>query len=210
MSESIATLGIIASVITGGATVVLAIITWCYVKLTKDILETYNTPNITIKIAPYKFAGTTTESTDIWDTGKLQVYLYTIAIENTGTGAAKDIKIIKDPFPNLGLSKAIQKSEMQPKERYGLVTSKKTIEEKAINGFIEYEISYKSLTGKEKKNPITIPLSTIDLTPVQEDSMFFISQGILAIAEQYTGRNIYQEIKKELEGAANIIDNNKE
>ena len=196
--------------ITAIATAALAFITWRYVKLTNKILETYNTPNITIKIAPYKFAGATRESTNIWDTGKLKVHLYTIVIENTGTGAAKDIKIIKDPFPNLRLSKAIQKSEMQPKERYGLVTSKKTIEEKAINGFIEYEISYKSLTGKEKKNPITIPLTTIDLTPVPEDSMFFISQGILAIAEQYTERNIYQEIKKELEDMANIIDNNKE
>ena len=196
--------------ITAIATAALAFITWRYVKLTNKILETYNTPNITIKIAPYKFAGAIRESTNIWDTGKLKVHLYTIVIENTGTGAAKDIKIIKDPFPNLRLSKAIQKSEMQPKERYGLVTSKKTIEEKAINGFIEYEISYKSLTGKEKKNPITIPLTTIDLTPVPEDSMFFISQGILAIAEQYTERNIYQEIKKELEDMANIIDNNKE
>ena len=196
--------------ITAIATAALAFITWRYVKLTNKILETYNTPNITIKIAPYKFAGATRESTNIWDTGKLKVHLYTIVIENTGTGAAKDIKIIKDPFPNLRLSKAIQKSEMQPKERYGLVTSKKTIEEKAINGFIEYEISYKSLTGKEKKNPITIPLTTIDLTPVPEDSTFFISQGILAIAEQYTERNIYQEIKKELEDMANIIDNNKE
>ncbi len=196
--------------ITAIATAALAFITWRYVKLTNKILETYNTPNITIKIAPYKVAGIIRESLDIRETGKLEAYLYTIVIENTGTGAAKGIKIIKDPFPDLGLSKAIQKSEMQPKERYGLITSKKTIEEKAINGFIEYEISYKSLTGKEKKNPITIPLTTIDLTPVQEDSMFVISCGILAIAEQYTGRNIYQEIKKELEDAANIIDNNKE
>ena len=196
--------------ITAIATAALAFITWRYVKLTNKILETYNTPNITIKIAPYKFAGAITESANIWETGILKVHLYTIVIENTGTGAAKDIKIIKDPFPNLGLSKAIQKIEMHPKERYGLITSKKTIEEKAINGFIEYEISYKSLTGKEKKNPITIPLATINLKPIQEDSMFFISQGILAIAEKYTGRDIYQEIKKVLEDGANIIDNNKE
>ena len=210
MLEATTTFGpIITSVITGLATVVLAIITWRYVKLTKDILETHNEPRIKITIEPYQYAHITTESIDDWNK-KLEANLYTIAIENIGTGAAKEIKIKKDPFPGIKLNEVLQKSKIYPKQRYELITSKAAIEKKAVNGFIEYEISYKSSTDKEIKDSFKISIATINLTPAQNDRMEYISRGILAIAEQYTGRNIHQGIKKASEDAANIIDNNKE
>ena len=211
MLEAITTFGpIITSVITGLATVVLVIITGRYVKLTKDILETHNEPRIKITIEPHIFAHTITESIDDWNTGKLEANLYTIAIENIGTGTAKEIKIKKDPFPGLKLNEVLQKSKMYPKQRYELITSKATIEKKAANGFIEYEISYKNSTDKEIKDSFKISTTTINLTPTAEDEMEYISRSILAIAKKYTGRNIQQEIKKASEAVANEIDNNKD
>ena len=191
-------------------TTILIATTMYYSWLTKKIMETYSTPNIKITIEPNQYAHITTESTDIWNKGKLEVNLYTIAIENIGTGAAKEIKIKKDPFPNLKLNEVLQKSKIYPKQRYELITSKATIEKKAINGFIEYEISYKSSTDKEIKDSFKISITTINLTPTPEYSTELISKGILAIAEKYTGKNIQQEIKKASEDIENIIDNNKE
>lgn len=190
-------------------TTILIATTMYYSWLTKKIMETYNTPNIKITIEPHKIAQVATESIDMWKTGKLEVNLCTIAIENTGTGAAKEVKIKKDPFPDLKFNEVFQKSKIYPKQRYELIVSKATIEKNAINGFIEYEISYKSSTDKEIKDSFKISITTINLTPAPEYNTELISKGILAIAEQYTGRNIQQEIKKVSEDIENIIDNNK-
>ena len=190
-------------------TTILIATTMYYSWLTKEIMETYNTPNIKITIEPHQYAHITTESTDIWNKGKLEANLYTIAIENIGTGAAKEIKITKDPFPCLKLNEVLQKSTIYPKQRYELIMIKEDIEKKAINGFIEYKISYKSLTNKERKGSFKISITAINLTPVPPlgDDITLISKGILAIAERYTGRNIQQEINEASENIANILNN---
>ena len=190
-------------------TTILIATTMYYSWLTKEIMETYNTPNIKITIEPFPYAHITAESTDTWNKGKLEGNLHTIAIENIGTGAAKEIKITKDPFPGLKLNEAFQNSTIYPKQRYELIMSKEDIEKKAINGFIEYKISYKSPTNKEIKGSFKISITAINLTPVPTlgYDITLISKGILAIAGQYTGRNIQQEIKKASEGIGNILNN---
>ena len=111
-------------------TTILIATTMYYSWLTKEIMETYNTPNIKITIEPFLYA-ITAESTDTWNKGKLEGNLHTIAIENIGTGAAKEIKITKDPFPGLKFNEAFQKSTIYPKQRYELIMSKEDIEKKA-------------------------------------------------------------------------------
>ena len=200
---------IITSGITGIATVVLSIITWRYVKLTQGILETHNEPRIKITIKPNEYAHITDPLGD-WNAGKLEANLYTIAIENIGTGTAKEIKFKKHPFPNLKLNEVFQNIKIHPKEHYTLVTTRAALEREAVNGFIEYEISYKSSTDKEITDSFKISITTINLTPPSYYNINLISEGILAIAKEYTGRNIRQEIQRASENASNIMDNNKE
>ena len=204
---------IVVGVTTAVATVALAFITRRYAKLTKDILETHNEPRIKIKIEPHKFAHlprTTTEFVDTWKAGKLMANLYTISIENIGTGAAKEIKITKDPFSDVRFKEMLQGSKMFPKERYELIVSKAVIEKSAVNGFVEYEISYKSPTDKEIKDSFAIPITTINLIPSQESDIDLMSKGILAITKKYTGRDIKQEHENGSKTLEKMIDSNQD
>lgn len=191
-------------------TTILIATTMYYSWLTKEIVETYNTPNIKITIEPHLYAivESTESLADSWYKPKLEGNFYTIAIENIGTGAAKEVKITKDPL-GAKLNEVLQNSTIYPKQRFELQIGKEAIEENAIDGCIEYKISYKSLTNKEKKGCFKIPITAIKIVPVPtlEYDITLISRSIRAIAQQYTGRDMQQEMRQASEDLGNILNN---
>ena len=69
-----------SAIVTALATVVLAIITWRYVRLTKEILKTSDKPEILIFLFP----------------NEKSLYRIDLCIQNIGTGFASDVKFTGD------------------------------------------------------------------------------------------------------------------